>query len=213
MHHTKLPLYFFLNVFSVLLQLVKDDVYLISVKGGTIHMVCRNKDKAEEARADIVKESGNKVQYDSLSSLRLWLSRHDIIHYSECNYRRSTSTSWTCLRPRRSGSLLRPSRESTRPSMCWWETQVNCFHIWKYMPIYTVHSVSVDSMSVSFRSTTQAPSWVRGMWTLRGLRRALPPTSSVSQTSGVRHEWRKCEEKEKMGVVMICFFFCFFIVL
>ena len=25
-------------------------------------MVCRNKDKAEEARADIVKESGNKVQ-------------------------------------------------------------------------------------------------------------------------------------------------------
>lgn len=29
-------------------------------------MVCRNKDKAEEARADIVKETGNKVQYDSL---------------------------------------------------------------------------------------------------------------------------------------------------
>ncbi|CAL8295974.1 unnamed protein product [Merluccius merluccius] len=32
----------------------------IAKKGGTIHMVCRNKDKAEEARADIVKESGNK---------------------------------------------------------------------------------------------------------------------------------------------------------
>lgn len=29
-------------------------------------MVCRNKDKAEEARADIVKETGNKVQYESL---------------------------------------------------------------------------------------------------------------------------------------------------
>ncbi len=29
-------------------------------------MVCRNKDKAEEARADIVKETGNKVQHDSL---------------------------------------------------------------------------------------------------------------------------------------------------
>lgn len=29
--------------------------------GGTVHMVCRNKDKAEEARADIVKETGNKV--------------------------------------------------------------------------------------------------------------------------------------------------------
>ncbi|KAF3848119.1 hypothetical protein F7725_021147 [Dissostichus mawsoni] len=28
---------------------------------GTIHMVCRNKDKAEEARAEIVKETGNKI--------------------------------------------------------------------------------------------------------------------------------------------------------
>ncbi|KAG8014130.1 Dehydrogenase/reductase SDR family member 12, partial [Nibea albiflora] len=31
----------------------------IAKKGGTVHMVCRNKDKAEEARADIVNESGN----------------------------------------------------------------------------------------------------------------------------------------------------------
>lgn len=31
----------------------------IAKKGGTVHMVCRNKDKAEEARADIVHESGN----------------------------------------------------------------------------------------------------------------------------------------------------------
>lgn len=31
-------------------------------------MVCRNKDKAEEARADIVKETGNKVKCDSLFS-------------------------------------------------------------------------------------------------------------------------------------------------
>ncbi|KAJ0063661.1 hypothetical protein NL108_004788, partial [Boleophthalmus pectinirostris] len=30
---------------------------------GTVHMVCRNKDKAEEARADIVKETGNKEIY------------------------------------------------------------------------------------------------------------------------------------------------------
>lgn len=29
-------------------------------------MVCRNKDKAEEARADIVKETGNKVRSNSL---------------------------------------------------------------------------------------------------------------------------------------------------
>lgn len=38
--------------------------------GGTIHMVCRNKDKAEEARADIVKETGNKVQYDFFQNTR-----------------------------------------------------------------------------------------------------------------------------------------------
>ncbi|XP_073779345.1 DHRS-12_like_SDR_c-like domain-containing protein isoform X2 [Danio rerio] len=35
----------------------------IAKKGGTVHMVCRNKDKAEEARAEIVKESGNKEIY------------------------------------------------------------------------------------------------------------------------------------------------------
>lgn len=35
---------------------------LIDIAGGTVHMVCRNKDKAEEARADIVKETGNKVK-------------------------------------------------------------------------------------------------------------------------------------------------------
>uniref|UniRef100_A0A8C7HG25 Dehydrogenase/reductase 12-like a n=1 Tax=Oncorhynchus kisutch TaxID=8019 RepID=A0A8C7HG25_ONCKI len=35
----------------------------IAKRGGTVHMVCRNKDKAEEARADIVKESGNKEIY------------------------------------------------------------------------------------------------------------------------------------------------------
>ncbi|XP_034410546.1 dehydrogenase/reductase SDR family member 12-like isoform X1 [Cyclopterus lumpus] len=31
----------------------------IAKKGGTVHMVCRNKGKAEEARSDIVSESGN----------------------------------------------------------------------------------------------------------------------------------------------------------
>ncbi|XP_076600525.1 dehydrogenase/reductase SDR family member 12 [Chaetodon auriga] len=31
----------------------------IAKKGGTVHMVCRNKDKAEEARVEIVNESGN----------------------------------------------------------------------------------------------------------------------------------------------------------
>ncbi|KAM4589673.1 DHRS-12_like_SDR_c-like domain-containing protein isoform 2-T2 [Fundulus diaphanus] len=35
----------------------------VAKRGGTVHMVCRNKDKAEEARADIVKETGNKEIY------------------------------------------------------------------------------------------------------------------------------------------------------
>ncbi|XP_069003573.1 DHRS-12_like_SDR_c-like domain-containing protein isoform X1 [Embiotoca jacksoni] len=35
----------------------------VAKKGATIHMVCRSKDKAEEARADIVKETGNKEVY------------------------------------------------------------------------------------------------------------------------------------------------------
>lgn len=42
-----------------------------TVTGGTIHMVCRNKDKAEEARADIVKETGNKVSSDSPPNWRV----------------------------------------------------------------------------------------------------------------------------------------------
>ncbi|XP_061538421.1 DHRS-12_like_SDR_c-like domain-containing protein [Phycodurus eques] len=35
----------------------------IARRGGTIHMVSRNKDKAEEARAELVKETGNKEIY------------------------------------------------------------------------------------------------------------------------------------------------------
>ncbi|XP_071347329.1 dehydrogenase/reductase SDR family member 12 isoform X2 [Trachinotus anak] len=35
----------------------------IAKKGGTVHMVCRNKDKAEEARVDIVDKSGNTEVY------------------------------------------------------------------------------------------------------------------------------------------------------
>ncbi|KAJ0047407.1 hypothetical protein NL108_000386, partial [Boleophthalmus pectinirostris] len=48
----------------------------IAKKGGTVHMVCRNPDKAEEARADIIRESGNSevhVHIVDLSETRkLW---------------------------------------------------------------------------------------------------------------------------------------------
>ncbi|MBN3295727.1 DHR12 reductase, partial [Amia calva] len=41
----------------------------IAKKGGTIHLVCRNKERAEEAKADIIKESGNKDIYVHLLDL------------------------------------------------------------------------------------------------------------------------------------------------
>uniref|UniRef100_A0A8C9SV97 Dehydrogenase/reductase 12-like a n=1 Tax=Scleropages formosus TaxID=113540 RepID=A0A8C9SV97_SCLFO len=48
----------------------------IAKRGGTIHMVCRNKDKAEEARAEIVKETGNKEIYihilDFTETRKVW---------------------------------------------------------------------------------------------------------------------------------------------
>ncbi|XP_030634649.1 DHRS-12_like_SDR_c-like domain-containing protein [Chanos chanos] len=48
----------------------------IAKKGGTVHMVCRNKDKAEEARAEIVKETGNKEIYvhilDLTETRKVW---------------------------------------------------------------------------------------------------------------------------------------------
>ncbi|XP_054480644.1 dehydrogenase/reductase SDR family member 12-like [Anoplopoma fimbria] len=48
----------------------------IAKKGGTVHMVCRNKDKAEEARSDIVSESGNMEVYihivDMSETQKVW---------------------------------------------------------------------------------------------------------------------------------------------
>uniref|UniRef100_A0AAY4EAM8 Dehydrogenase/reductase SDR family member 12-like n=1 Tax=Denticeps clupeoides TaxID=299321 RepID=A0AAY4EAM8_9TELE len=48
----------------------------IAKRGGTVHMVCRNKDKAEEARAEIVKETGNKEIYvhilDLTETKKVW---------------------------------------------------------------------------------------------------------------------------------------------
>ncbi|KAG7526154.1 hypothetical protein JOB18_037340 [Solea senegalensis] len=48
----------------------------IAKKGGTVHMVCRNKDKAEHARADIVSESENTEVYvhilDMSETRKVW---------------------------------------------------------------------------------------------------------------------------------------------
>nr|XP_046264105.1 dehydrogenase/reductase SDR family member 12-like [Scatophagus argus] len=48
----------------------------IAKKGGTVHMVCRNKDKAEEARADVVNQSGNTEVYihivDMSETYKVW---------------------------------------------------------------------------------------------------------------------------------------------
>lgn len=48
-------------------------------------MVCRNKDKAEEARADIVKETGNKVQCDSLFTIKKEWQRKPSVLYHICD--------------------------------------------------------------------------------------------------------------------------------
>lgn len=130
-------------------------------------MVCRNKDKAEEARADIVKETGNKVESDSpLQSVFLKNSGDAVRRYPDLFYcRRFMSISWTCLRPRRSGSLPRASRKSSRPSMCWWAVLWNCqclnftavlllcwsflpiqYCYWKYFPLRSVQINNAGSI-------------------------------------------------------------------
>lgn len=38
-----------------------NNVFCFVFTGGTVHMVCRNKDRAEEAKSQIVFESGNAV--------------------------------------------------------------------------------------------------------------------------------------------------------
>ncbi|XP_076000753.1 dehydrogenase/reductase SDR family member 12 [Genypterus blacodes] len=48
----------------------------IAKKGGMVHMVCRNKDKAEDARTEIVRESGNTEVYihivDMSETQKVW---------------------------------------------------------------------------------------------------------------------------------------------
>uniref|UniRef100_A0A1A8DRP3 Uncharacterized protein n=1 Tax=Nothobranchius kadleci TaxID=1051664 RepID=A0A1A8DRP3_NOTKA len=48
----------------------------IAKKGGTVHMLCRNRDRAEEAKSDIVSASGNTEVYvhivDMSQTLRVW---------------------------------------------------------------------------------------------------------------------------------------------
>ncbi|CAL8312695.1 dehydrogenase/reductase SDR family member 12 isoform X1 [Gadus morhua] len=54
----------------------KETAMAIAKKGGTIHMVCRNKDKAEVARAEIIRESGNPEVHvhilDMSESSQVW---------------------------------------------------------------------------------------------------------------------------------------------
>ncbi|MEQ2267093.1 Dehydrogenase/reductase SDR member 12 [Xenotaenia resolanae] len=48
----------------------------LAKKGGTVHMVCRNKDRAEEAKSEIVSESGNTEVYihilDMSQTRKVW---------------------------------------------------------------------------------------------------------------------------------------------
>lgn len=98
--------------------------------------------KTRPRRRGLISSRRQEIKYSVTHFLKNygsdWFPRREIVHYSKCHHRRSMSTSWTCLRPRRSGSLLRLSRESTRLSMCWWATD---FHILKYKP--TLSSLGV----------------------------------------------------------------------
>ncbi|XP_056277710.1 dehydrogenase/reductase SDR family member 12-like isoform X2 [Pseudoliparis swirei] len=52
----------------------------IAKKGGTVHMVCRNKGKAEEARSEIVRESGNTEVYVHIVDMS---ETHDVWEFAE----------------------------------------------------------------------------------------------------------------------------------
>lgn len=49
---------------SVHLELMRTDVFpgVFDLKGGTVHLVCRNKGRADEARTHIVEQSKNEVK-------------------------------------------------------------------------------------------------------------------------------------------------------
>lgn len=89
---------------------------LCSFSGGTVHMVCRNRERAEEARECIVNESGNTV---SVSLCQENNAKHAQITDMHGPYRRFTSILWTWQRRVKFGSLLKASSRSTHRWTCW----------------------------------------------------------------------------------------------
>ncbi|XP_074545590.1 dehydrogenase/reductase SDR family member 12-like [Halichoeres trimaculatus] len=62
----------------------------VAKRGGTVHMVCRNRDRAEEAREDIIYESGNTEVYvhivDLSETRKVWEFAKDFeMQYSSLN--------------------------------------------------------------------------------------------------------------------------------
>lgn len=49
---------------------------VVNLLGGTVHLVCRNKDRADEARKHIVEMSKNEVNVFILKTIALILSCH-----------------------------------------------------------------------------------------------------------------------------------------
>lgn len=76
--------------------------------GGTVHMVCRNKERAEEAREVIVNESGNTV---SCFKVEKMMSEREA-GFDLVVVRRCTSILSTWRKRVKFGSLLRPSSSS-----------------------------------------------------------------------------------------------------
>lgn len=78
--------------------------------GGTVHMVCRNKERAEEAREAIVNASGNMVSGFKVEKKMRTSEREPVFDLVVA--RRCTSILSTWRKRVKFGSLLRPSSSS-----------------------------------------------------------------------------------------------------
>lgn len=95
-------------------------------------------------------------------------------------FRKSMCTSWIYLRPRRYGSLQRPSKKDTKPLMYWWVIclpSVNTGIINAGMNWHFMNCISLWHC----RSIMQVVWWPREKWMQRALRKVLPVTPLVSE--------------------------------
>lgn len=104
-------------------ELSRAGVWFLLCLGGTVYMVCRNKEKAESAREDIVKESGNNVSRICVCGLVFGITTcSTAVDLAQCVpcCRIFMSTFWICQSRARSGNSQRTSRVNIHPWMFWY---------------------------------------------------------------------------------------------